>query len=149
MLTKPREEKVMQDRLIAEIIQGQIPLTLPPDATPAAACQAMHRRRVGAVMVVRDAELLQGIFTGRDAVRCLAEGRDPQTSLAEVMTRQPVTVTPEQHASDALRLLNDGGFRHLPVCKDGRVRGILSRYDFRAAEHAQQDAENDFFENLR
>ncbi|MDO9502916.1 cyclic nucleotide-binding/CBS domain-containing protein [Falsiroseomonas sp.] len=139
----------MRDRLIAEIIQGQNPLTLPPDATLAAACEAMYRRRVGAVMVVRDADLLLGIFTGRDAVRCLAEGRKPTAKLADVMTRQPETVTPEQHASDALRLLNDGGFRHLPVCEDGRVRGILSRYDFRAAEHAQQDTENGFFENLR
>ncbi len=139
----------MQDRLIAEIIQGQQPLTLPPEATIASACQAMHRRRVGAVLVVRDAELLQGIFTGRDAVRCLAEGRDPATPLAEVMTRQPETVTPEQHASEALRLLNDGGFRHLPVCESGRLRGILSRYDFRAAEQARQDVENGYFESLR
>ncbi len=139
----------MRDRRIAEIIEGQNPLTLPPDATLAEACKAMHKRRVGAVMVVQDAERLQGIFTGRDAVRCLAEGRDPRTRLAEVMTPQPVTVTPKQSASDALRLLNDGGFRHLPVCEEGRVRGILSRYDFRAAEHARQDAENDLFENLR
>lgn len=139
----------MRDRLIAEIIQGQNPLTLPPDATLAAACHAMHQRRVGAVMVVQGADLIQGIFTGRDAVRCLAEGRDPKTRVSEVMTRQPETVTPEHHASDALRLLNDGGFRHLPVCENGRVRGILSRYDFRAAEHARQATENDFFENLR
>lgn len=139
----------MRDRPISELIQEQQPLTLPPDAL-AMACEAMHRRRVGAVLVVQDGNRLQGIFTGRDAVRCLAESRDPTTTtLAEVMTHQPETVSPDQRASDALRLLSDGGFRHLPVCMDGQLQGIVSRYDFRAVEHARQNDETDFFERLR
>jgi CBS domain-containing protein len=50
---------------------------------------------------------------------------------------------------DALRLLGDCGFRHLPICRDGRVCGIVSRYDFRAREHARMDEETGFFEVLR
>jgi hypothetical protein len=37
----------------------------------------------------------------------------------------------------------------LPVCRDGHLRGIVSRYDFRAMEHAKLDEETGFFEVLR
>lgn len=140
----------MPDRPTAEIIRDQQPLTLPPTATVAEACTAMHRRRVGAVLVVEEGDRLAGIFTGRDAVECLAEGCDAtHTPLHRVMTRDPVTLGPEQTAAEALRLLDDGGFRHLPVCRDGRVVGIVSRYDFRAMEYATLNRENRFFEVLR
>ncbi|CAH2602551.1 CBS domain-containing protein [Rhodovastum atsumiense] len=140
----------MQDRAMAEIVRDQRPLVAGPTATVAEACAAMHQRRVGAVLVVEEGDHLVGIFTGRDAVRCLAEGCDaPHTRLAQVMTREPVTLEPEHHAIDALRLFSDAGFRHLPICRDGRVCGIVSRYDFRAMEHARLDEETRFFEVLR
>ncbi|MFH5926743.1 CBS domain-containing protein [Roseomonas xinghualingensis] len=140
----------MQDRSSAEIIRDQRPLTVPPDLSVAQACAAMHKRRLGAVMVVVDLDRLVGIFTGRDAVRCLAEGCDAiHTRLEQVMTRNPTTLASEQTAIDALRLFNDGGFRHLPICHKGRVIGIVSRHDFRAMEHARLDEETRFFEILR
>lgn len=140
----------MQDRTMAEIVRDQQPLMMGPAATVAEACAAMHQRRVGAVLVVEDGERLVGIFTGRDAVRCLAEGCDAaHTRLEQVMTRDPVTLRPEQHALEALRLFDNCGFRHLPICRDGRVCGIASRYDFRAMEHARLDEETRFFERLR
>ncbi|WP_424139699.1 cyclic nucleotide-binding/CBS domain-containing protein [Roseomonas chloroacetimidivorans] len=140
----------MQDRTSAEIVRNQDPLAMPPDATVAQACAAMHQGRVGAVLVVKNGDRLVGIFTGRDAIRCLAQGWEGSTTLLEqVMTRNPVTLSPDQHAIDALRILDDAGFRHLPVCRDGRVVGIVSRYDFRAMEHARLNEENRFFEILR
>lgn len=140
----------MQDRTTAEIIRNQRPLILGPEVSVAAACAAMHRRRVGAVLVADQHGRLNGIFTGRDAIRCLAEGCDGKhTPLSRVMTHDPVTLAPEQTAMEALRLLNDGGFRHLPICDEGRVVGIVSRYDFRAMEHAQLNEESRFFEVLR
>ena len=140
----------MQDRTATEIIRDQNPLTLPPDATVTQACAAMQDRRVGAVLVVTDRDRLLGIFTGRDAVRCLARGLDgTSTPLAEAMTRNPITLLPGQGAMEALRLLQDAGFRHLPVCQDGRVKGIVSRYDVRAREYARLDDESRFFEILR
>ncbi|MBX6744871.1 MAG: CBS domain-containing protein [Acetobacteraceae bacterium] len=140
----------MQDRTMAEIVRDQHPLMLGPEATVAEACAAMHRRRVGAVLVVEAGDRLAGIFTGRDAVRCLAEGCDAaHTRLEQVMTRNPITLAPDQHAMEALRLLDNCGFRHLPICRDGRIYGIVSRYDFRAKEHARLDEETGFFEILR
>ena len=140
----------MPERTMGEIIRDQRPLALGPDASVADACKAMHQRRVGAVLVVEDGDRLAGIFTGRDAVRCLGEGCDARhTKLREVMTAKPVTLGPEAHALDALRLLNDCGFRHLPVCRAGRIVGIVSRYDFRAREHGRLDEESGYFEVLR
>jgi len=140
----------MQSRTSAGIVHSQNPLTMPPEATVAQACAAMHQRRVGAVLAVKDRDRLVGILTGRDAIRYLAQGCGGSSTLLEqVMTRNPITNSPEQRAMDALRILEDAGFRHLPVCRDGRILGIISRYDFRAMEHAQLNEENRFFELLR
>lgn len=140
----------MPQRTMGEIIRNQAPLVLPPDATVAQACGAMHARRFGAVLVGDAAGRLLGIFTGRDAVRLLAEGLDAKaTPLDAVMTRNPTCLGPEGRAMDALHLLDDGGFRHLPVVRDGVIVGIVSRYDFRAQEQARMDEATGFLEALR
>ena len=71
-----RLEDVGMNREMAEIIRNQKPLMLPPTATVQEACQHMHANRFGAVLVTNPKDELVGIFTGRDAVRILAEGQD-------------------------------------------------------------------------
>ncbi|WP_431283186.1 CBS domain-containing protein [Humitalea sp. 24SJ18S-53] len=140
----------MQHRTMREIVRDQHPLVLGPDATVQEASAAMRQRRVGAVLVVDDDMHLLGIFTGRDALSCLAEDCHPRrTKLKNAMKRDPTTLPPGAHAEDALRLFEDAGFRHLPVVDQGRVVGIVSRYDFRADEHRRQNEETGFFEILR
>lgn len=140
----------MPQRSLGEIVRDQEPLVLGPGACVAEACAAMHRRRVGAVLVVDGERRLLGIFTGRDAVRLLAEGLDAQhTGIDTVMTRDPVTLGPRATAQEALQAMQDGGFRHLPIVAEGRVAGIVSRYDFRAREHARMDEATGFMEALR
>src|ERR1044072_544812 len=86
----------------------------------------MKERRAGSVLVVDEHQRLSGIFTGRDAVRALAEGKDAAaTILALVMTPNPTTITPDSLAIEALRKMNDGGFRHLPVVEGGTI--IMTR----------------------
>ncbi len=140
----------MPQRTMGEIVRDQKPLTLPPAATVAQACGAMYARKVGAVLVVDEQHHLVGIFTGRDAVRLLAEGLDAaSTRVDAVMTKDPRTLGPRASAMDALLLLNDCGFRHVPIVDGGRVVGIVSRYDFRAKEQARFDDETGFMEMLR
>ena len=140
----------MPQRTMGEIIRDQKPLTLPPAATVSQACAAMYARKVGAVLVVDGEHHLLGIFTGRDAVRLLAEGADAKkTPVDAVMTKHPTTLGPKATAMDALLLLNDAGFRHLPVVEGGRVVGIVSRYDFRAREQARFDDATGFMEMMR
>lgn len=141
----------MQDRSVAALVRHQHPLTLPPEASVRDAAEHMRDRRVGAVLVTDAEGALLGIFTGRDAIcRVLASDRRAETTrLAEVMTPAPQTLTPGARALDALRLMQDGGFRHVPILAEGRVAGIVSRGDFRACEHARLDEETGFFELLR
>jgi CBS domain-containing protein len=140
----------MPQRTLGEIVRDQKPLMLGPEATVAEAASAMYARRVGAVLVTDAERHLIGIFTGRDAVRLLAEGLDARaTPLSAVMTRNPTTLGPRATAMDALLTLSDCGFRHLPIVEQGQVRGIVSRYDFRAQEHARMDDETGFMEAMR
>jgi CBS domain-containing protein len=110
----------------------------------------MRDRRVGAVLVTDVDRRLVGIFTGRDAVcRVLADGRNiATTTLAEVMTRDPDTIPPGRTAIEALRLMQDGGYRHLPVIDKGKVIGVVSRGDFRGLEQARLDEETGLWERI-
>ncbi len=137
----------MTNRSMSEILRRQVPLILPPEAAVREACAAMAARGVGAVLVVRGGRLA-GIFTGRDAVRVLAEGRAPTTPLAEVMTPDPTTLGPRHTAIDALRMMQDGGFRHVPVVRDGLVLGVVSRGDFRGLEQDRLEAETLLWERI-
>ena len=71
------------------------------------------------------------------------------TTLAQVMTPDPITITPDSRAIDALRTMSDAGFRHLPVVENGRIWGIVSRVDFKGAEIDQLDEEDHLWECIR
>jgi len=117
-------------RPIRSIIEDQKPVTANAEITVAAAARLMKERRVGAILVLKEGKLA-GIFTERDAVfRVIAEGRDPAgTRVAEVMTVNPRTITPDRPFGHALHLMYEGGFRHVPVVDNGRPLGVVSSRD--------------------
>jgi CBS domain-containing protein len=141
---------VMANRQLGEIIRRQNPLTLPVTASVQKACRMMRDRRVGAVLVTETDGRLAGLFTGRDAVgRVVAEALDPvTTTLSAVMTVQPDTSNRRQHAIDALRMMQDGGYRHLPILDGAKIAGIVSRADFTGLERTRLDEETGFWEIL-
>jgi len=102
-------------------------LTAAPDQTVSDASSMMQTRNVGAVLVIADGKLM-GIFTERDAVfRVIAKGLDPTaTRLADVMTVEPITLSPEKSYGHALLLMQENGFRHVPVVQNGVPIGIIS-----------------------
>jgi CBS domain-containing protein len=91
------------------------------------AAKLMAARNVGAVLVMEDDRLV-GILTERDIVfRVVAKGLDAEaTPLSEVMTKAPHTVDPEKPLGYALLVMQENGFRHLPVVRDGKPIGIVS-----------------------
>ncbi len=137
-------------RRLSDIIYSQHPVTLQPSATVQDACCRMREHHVGSVLVLDKEGRLAGIFTGRDAVcRVLALGKNAaNTKLGDVMTAAPVTMTPDKTAVDALRLMWDGGFRHIPVVKGGKVAGVVSRGDFKGCEHDRLDEERRLWEHM-
>jgi CBS domain-containing protein len=138
------------NREMTEIIRNQKPVSMPPSGTVQEACNQMHARKIGAVLITNGKGELVGIFTGRDAVRVLAEGKDARTThLRQVMTKDPHHLPPRHTAIDALRLMRDGGFRHVPVVHEGLVIGIVSRGDFRGLEQDRLDEETGIWERMR
>ena len=137
-------------RKMSDIVRNQDPVTLPPSATVREACRFMRDRRVGAVLVTEGDRRLLGIFTGRDAVhRVLAEGKSAaRTKLAEVMTSEPDTMPPGRTAIEALRLMEDGRYRHVPIVDEGKILGIVSRFDFGGIELDRLDEETGLWERI-
>jgi CBS domain-containing protein len=78
-----------------------------------------------------DRERLLGIFTERDLlVRVVATGRNPaETRLADVMTTDIETIGGDESIEEAIRRMDEGAFRHLPVVDSERVLGVLSVRD--------------------
>lgn len=114
----------MEKRL--EEIMDREPLTVPSLATLASAATAMAERCVGAAVVV-DADRVVGILTERDLARAAARGADPTaTPVAAWMTEGPLTMNPFDEPTQALDRMLDRHFRHIPVCEDGRLVGIVS-----------------------
>ncbi len=92
--------------------------------------RAMVGRNLGAVPVLHNGTLV-GIFSERDLMsRVVAENRDPQaTCLAEVMTDDPLTVSMNEGLENCMALMRRHGFRHLPVCHEGYLVGMVSLRD--------------------
>ena len=120
----------MYSQKIRLVMQGEHLLTATSETTVRAAAHLLAGSPVGAIVVVDECRVV-GIFTERDAVlRVLAPGADAQaTVLAQVMTRDPLTIDPDQLYGQALRLMHERGFRHLPVVEDGKPVGIVCARD--------------------
>jgi CBS domain-containing protein len=139
----------MAIRKIRDVIRRDEIYQLSQQDTVRNAADLMKARKCGSVLVTAGDALI-GIFTERDVVfRVVAEGRDPQaTKLGEVMTANPVTVGPQEPAISALRLMEDSGFRHLPVVEDGRILGVVSRRDFAGEDKARLEDERRIWEKV-
>ncbi|CCM02186.1 uncharacterized protein FIBRA_04265 [Fibroporia radiculosa] len=103
-------------------------LTVPENITVAEASQLCAAKRTDCVLVVDDDEGLSGIFTAKDlAYRVTADGLDPHTTpVSTIMTRSPMVTRDTTSATEALQLMVQRHFRHLPVCnEEGNVVGLL------------------------
>jgi CBS domain-containing protein len=137
-------------RRISEITYDQNPLIVPQTTTVQAACQQMSERMTEAALVTDENGYLVGIFTARDAVcSVLAAGKSAsKTTLGQVMTPNPVTMSPDNTAIEALRLMWDCGFRHLPLVQGGRLLGVVSRADFSGDERTRLEEERVLWESV-
>jgi len=106
------------------------------DKTVAYAAKMMRDEDVGIAPII-EGDRLVGVLTDRDiAVRVVAEGGDSeQTKVTDVMSRDLVTLDPDQDLDEALRLMARHQVRRLPVVEeDGRLVGVVAQAD--VAEHA-------------
>ena len=100
--------------------------TCPADAEIRAAAALMRDRDTGDVVVV-DHDTVRGIVTDRDiVVRALADGKGPETPLAEVLSGQVVAVAPDDRIEKVVDLLREHAVRRIPVVDGGRLAGVIS-----------------------
>jgi CBS domain-containing protein len=115
-------------RIVKQLLEGKREIhRIGPDQPVFAAVQLMADNFVGALLVMRDEELL-GIVSERDYARkVVLKGRSSaQTSVREIMTADVIAVAPSDSVHRCMRLISDKRIRHLPVVENGKVVGIVS-----------------------
>ena len=101
-----------------------------PTATVFETLEVLAEHNIGAIIVMEDGKLV-GILSERDYARkvILAERSSRDTKVSEIMTANPQTVSAAQTVDDCMKIMTDGGFRHLPVVDDGNIIGVVSMND--------------------
>ncbi len=104
--------------------------------------RAMVERNIGAVPVLHNNKVV-GIFSERDLMRrVVAEGRDPRsTCMAEVMTDDPLIINMNENLETCMTLMRRHNFRHLPVCHEGQLVGMVSLRDILLHDLDEKDDE--------
>jgi CBS domain-containing protein len=117
---------------VREVMKTDL-VTVNENLTVGEAATMMGLRRIGSILVL-EGERLIGIFTERDIVHALSQDiAATGEPISYFMTRNPVTITPETDAQQALELMLERHFRHLPVMDSGRLVGMVSIRDLSAA----------------
>ena len=123
-------EKVLT---VADIltIKGHKVVRVVPDATITEAACVLAERRIGIIVVSDSAGQLRGVLSERDVVRAVGSHGNmaPTMRVEEFMSHDVVTCKPHTPAQEALKVMNERGFRHLPVSEGGKVVGLISITD--------------------
>lgn len=119
-------ELILEDPLSQ--LNAPLPITLERTDSVASAVELMRKHRFGSVLILDPSGKLAGIFTERDLLRRLAGSDRPleAVSLGEVMTPRPQTLTEEDTLANALNHMAVGGYRHIPIVRDGAPVGFVS-----------------------
>jgi len=127
---------------ICDLIKNQETYEADLGQTVLETVRVMVERNIGAVPVIHAGKLV-GIFSERDLMRrVVAEGRDPRaTCIAEVMTDDPLVVGTGEDLETCMTLMRRHGFRHLPVCHEGHLLGIISLRDILLYDLNEKDDE--------
>lgn len=122
----------MKSSTLADMIVDKQVHKTSPDDTVRTACIIMTSVNVGALPVVDDNGILVGILSERDVIqRSVIVYRPSATTLVkQVMTPNPQWLSPDAKPIEAYQIMIKGKFRHLPICADGQVLGIVSIRDF-------------------
>jgi CBS domain-containing protein len=154
---------------VADFMKAEV-VTVTPDTPVLVAARLMLERKISGLPVVDEAGRPVGIVTEHDLLRRVTAGEGESRphwlermiapadlagngarlrKVAEVMTRDPVMVAEGTPLEEASRLIEERGFKRLPVVRDGKLVGIIARADLvraltqvirRASVAAERDA---------
>ncbi len=140
----------MAERTVFQSISRKHVTSLAPQATVRDAACVMTRANCGSVLIMEPPDSLLGILTERDLMtRVLARGLDPDaTAVRAVMTPNPICVAPETLVSDAVVLMLERGFRHLPLVSGKKILGVFSVRDALPREIGAALSQTEFNEQV-
>lgn len=131
--------------LVSQVLRakGDLVFTASPRDSVDAVAAMLNTRRVGAIVVVDGERDVVGIVSERDLVRIIAEqgASGLVQPVADCMTHDVIFAKPTETVDDILGRMTDRRTRHLPVCADGRLVGIVSIGDLVKAKIAETEAE--------
>ncbi len=128
---RPQPTLSFHGRLLGEHLDelgADAPLSVDPSTPVDEAIERMQRDGVDCVLVVHDDRLI-GIFTDRDAVVKAAGKRLDAFQVRDFMTPDPVVLRHDDPIALAIHKMAVGGFRHIPLMRDGRAAGVVTARD--------------------
>lgn len=132
---------------IAAILRhkGNEVVSIPAGTTVTKVANELTARRIGAVVVLGEAGHLLGILSERDIVHAVSRHGEAALSMTagQVMTHPVHTIAPPTSIDQAMEMMTEGRFRHLPVVEHGRIVGIVSIGDVVKAQILKQKEEVD------
>ena len=132
---------------VAQILKtkGDMVFTVRPTESVGAAAALLHTRRIGALVVMADGEVVAGIISERDVVSLCARdgGGGLDKPVSSCMTREVEFAAPGDTIDSLLSKMTDRRIRHLPVCEKGRLLGVVSIGDLVKWKIAETQAEAD------
>ncbi|KAF0996211.1 MULTISPECIES: CBS domain-containing protein [Geobacillus] len=116
--------------------------TISPNQTVQEAAQIMSQKNIGALPVVENGQV-KGMITDRDiTLRVSSKGKDPSTvKVAEVMTNQVVTGTPNMSVQEAANVMAQHQVRRLPIVENNQLQGIVALGDIATNSASNEAAE--------
>lgn len=139
--------------IVQQILKGKDTtgvLYLSPDSSVSEAAKVMSDNRIGTMVVSVSGKTADGILSERDIVReigqrgvgCLSD------NVRDMMTANPITVTPDVSADRVLEIMTEGRFRHLPVVENGEMIGLISIGDVVKARISELAMEKNALEGM-
>ena len=118
---------------VADLLSAN-PISCPPDTPIIDAARMMRDARISSIGITEGARLI-GLVTIRDmSNRVVAEGRDMRQPVSQIMTTDPVTLSPTALGHDVLNTMVERRVGHLPVVRDGQFVGMISQTDLTRAQ---------------
>jgi CBS domain-containing protein len=128
---------------LRELVKDRKVYSIEAGRTVLEAARFMMEHNIGALPVLRNGELA-GIFSERDIMnRVVAVGRTPAyTAVSEVMTANPRAVSLDESIEECLFIMQEFGFRHLPIVDGKQLKGLVSLRDVVMRQAAELDRQS-------
>ena len=118
---------------VADILatKGSAVVTIQPSASAGALSQLLREKRIGAAIVSRDGQTIEGVISERDLAYGLAVHKESLHALpvAQLMTKKVITCDLHDNLALVASTMLSRNVRHLPVEDDGRLVGMISMRD--------------------